>query len=79
MAFTIAETNLLSSRKWVKHVLSKMGIDNEFVGRVVIDAQVGEVVQIYIAFIGNEELLEVEAPMAEDVVIHVVGGQDGMD
>ncbi len=73
MAVTIMGNKILTSRKWVEHILSKMEIDSEFVGRVVIDAQIDDVVRIYIAYIGNEELLEVDAPMAENVVIRVVG------
>ena len=76
MSISATKSKILLANKWIEHVLSKMEIDNEFVSRIVIDAQAGDVMQIYVVFLGSEELLEVRAPTAEGVTIHVVGAQE---
>ena len=50
---------IISSDRWISHVLEKMDIDPSRVSRVVIDAKAGGILTLYIAYYGGPELLDV--------------------
>ena len=50
---------IISSDRWISHVLEKMDIDPSRVSRVVIDAKAGSILTLYITYYGGPELLDV--------------------
>lgn len=55
--------------KWAE----ALNLDPRDCQRVVIDAQVGSIVRVYVSKVGSEALLNVEPPDASGVNITVVG------
>ena len=66
-------TQIINSDKWMQQVLRAMGIDPTHVGRVVVDAQAGELLQVYVQYYGGPEMLDVQPPSAEFAQVAIIG------
>jgi len=50
-------------------VLEKLALDPAKIRRVVIDAQIGQALVLYIEHYGDDRILSVEPPSPEEVII----------
>ena len=62
-----------SSDEYGKAICKALGIESKKVRRVVVDAQVGEALKVYVEMFGGPELVKVSLPTS-DVEIKIANG-----
>lgn len=62
---------LIRSDPWITQLISAIGLDGARVRRVVLDAEVGQSIKVYVECFGDERLLTIGTPPREAVQIHM--------
>lgn len=63
----------LIANKFIQQWAEALNLDPSDCQRVVIDAQVNDVVRVYVSKVGQESLLTIDPPHADEVRIIVAG------
>ena len=63
----------MAGDEWMGRLAESLGLDPGDVSRIVVDAQAGELVRVYVEKYARERSLLVELPSEPDVNIMVIG------
>jgi hypothetical protein len=55
----------LRSEEYAKKVCKALGIESNRVRRILIDAKVGDVLRVYVEYVGVSEIMDIDLPFAD--------------